>query len=51
MYMQYSTYGSVGLMSVLELLGIIRLTFRQAEGRRVKNAVLCLKYIFLLLAS
>lgn len=38
-------------MSVLELLGIIRLTFRQAEGRRVKNAVLCLKYIFLLLAT
>ena len=32
-------------MSVPELFGIIKLSFRQAEGRRVNVAVLCLKYI------
>ena len=35
-------------MSVPEIMGIIRLTYRQAESRRIKNAVLCLKYIFAL---
>ncbi len=32
-------------MSVLEIWGIVRLTYRQAEGRRIQNAILCLTYL------
>lgn len=33
------------LLSMLELFGTIKLSYRQAENRRVRIAVLCLKYI------
>ena len=38
-------------MSVLEIIGIIKLSYRQAEGRRLNVAVLCLKYILSLLLT
>lgn len=51
MYLQYCVRKCVIMMSALEILGIIRLTYRQAENRRVKSAVLCLKYILSLAAT
>ena len=45
MYLQYCARRCDVVMSVLELIGIIKLSYRQAEGQRLKDAVLCLKYI------
>lgn len=50
MYLQYCARRCVVIMSVLELIGIIKLSYRQAEGRRMKHAVLCLKTILSLAA-
>ena len=38
-------------MRLLELFGTIKLSYRQAEGRRFAIAVLCLKYIASLAAA
>ena len=45
MYLQYCNRGCVVLMSLPELFGLIKLSYRQAEGRRINTVVLCLKYI------
>lgn len=50
MYLQYCLRGCELFMSASELTGIIKLSYRQAEGWRFDTAVLCLKYIFSLAA-
>lgn len=45
MYLQFCA--GKGVMR-LSILGMIKLSYRQAEGRRATTAVLCLKYIVLL---
>ena len=47
MYLQFCA--GKGVMR-LSILGMIKLSYRQAEGRRMKHAVLCLKTILSLAA-